>query len=91
VAKKSIPLRGGRAMMKTQIETSTIITGAVYKKAYSQIIRKNVQKNENDDENKLSIDIVAVDSVGWAQFQRDAVLSWPYMRDVMGMCSTSRF
>jgi hypothetical protein len=75
----------------------TFVSRAEYRKAYAQIVRIS-DKNTNtgvdaeyandtvpDYDEQLSIDILAVDSVSWAQFQRDAVLSWPYMRDVMGV------
>jgi hypothetical protein len=74
-----------------------LVRKAVYKRAYSQIVHKargkkpceNETTTSNDTrddyDERLSIDILSIDSVSWTQFQRDAVLSWPYMRDVMGV------
>jgi len=60
----------------------SFVIASAYKKAYAQIVRQASTTSTEDAQ--LSIDIVGLDSVSYAQFQRDAPLTWAYMRNVMG-------
>jgi hypothetical protein len=60
----------------------SFVIASAYKKAYAQIVRQ--ENTTLTEDAQLSIDIVGLDSVSYAQFRRDAPSTWSYMRNVMG-------